>query len=98
MREALFIILIIGILFAFTAYKYRRQIRAIREVWRMAKDMRRMTSEPRKEVTEPQATAPGRLVNCVKCGTWVPEGRAISLGGKSIFCSSKCLERSAQSA
>ena len=98
MREALFILFVIGLLLAFTAYRYRRQIKAIREFWRMAKEMRQMTSQMRKEVDEPKAAAPGRLVNCTKCGTWVPEDRAIRLGRTSMFCSSKCLERSAQSA
>jgi Sec-independent protein translocase protein TatA len=97
MKETLFILLVIGLLLAFTAYKYRKQLRAMREFWRMAKDMRQMTSQMRKEVEEPKATAPGKLVNCSKCGTWVPEDRAIRLGRTSVFCSSKCLERSAQS-
>ena len=98
MREALFILIVIGLLLAFTAYKYRRQLKAMREFWRMAKQMRQVTSQMRKEVGEPKAAAPGKLVNCSKCGTWVPEDRAIRLGRTSVFCSSRCLERSAQSA
>ena len=97
MKEALFILLFVGLLLAFTAYKYRKQLKAAREFWRMAKEMRRVTSQMRKEVEEPKAAAPGKLVNCSKCGTWVPEDRAIRLGRASIFCSAKCLERSAQS-
>jgi len=97
MREVLFILLIIGLLLAFTAYKYRRHIRAMREFWRMAKQMREMTSQKSREVEEPKVSPPGKLVNCSKCGTWVPEERAIRLGRTSVFCSSRCLERSAQS-
>src|SRR5215203_1719585 len=98
MKEALFILLIIGLLLTFTAYKYRRHIRAMREFWRMAKQMREITWQKSKEVEEPKASPPGKLVNCSKCGTWVPEERAIRLGRTSVFCSSRCLERSAQSA
>ena len=98
MREALFILLVIVILTVFTAYKYRKQIRAVREFWRMAKDMRQMHNQVRREVEEPKPVAPGKLVNCSKCGTWVPEDRAIKLGRTSVFCSSNCLERSAHHA
>lgn len=96
MREALFILLVIGLLLAFTAYQYRRQLRAMREFWRMAKDMRRMASHVRNEVEEPKIPASGKLVNCSKCGTWVPEERAIRLGRTSTFCSSTCLEKAAK--
>src|SRR5688572_5437699 len=99
MKEAIFILLVIGILLAFMAYKYRRHIRAIREFWRMAKQMRQMTSQTRGEVEEPRAeSGSGKLVNCSKCGTWVPEERVLRLGRSSAFCSAKCLERSAHSA
>lgn len=98
MREALFILLIIAILAAVTAYKYRRQIKAVREFWRMAKGVREMQTQARREVEEPKPAAPGKLVNCSKCGTWVPEDRAIRLGRTSVFCSSNCLERSANHA
>ena len=99
MKEALFILFVIAVIVALTAYKYRRQLKAMREFWRMAKQMRQMTAQMRKEVEEPEATtAPGKLVNCSKCGTWVPDERAVRLGRSSVFCSAKCLERSAQSA
>ena len=97
MREALFILIVIAILFALTAYRYRRQIKTAREFWRMAKGMSRMASQARKEVEEPRDDLSGKLVNCSKCGTWVPEERAVILGRSTVFCSAKCLERSAQS-
>jgi hypothetical protein len=97
MKEALFILLVIALMLTFTACKYRRQIRTMREFWRMAKEMRQMTSQMRGQVEEPKQEASGKLVNCSKCGTWVPEDKAIRLRRSSVFCSSKCLERAAQS-
>jgi len=97
-KEALFILLVMGILAALTAYRYRRQIRTIREFWRVAKGMRQMHTQARREVEEPKPAASGKLVNCSKCGTWVPEERAIRLGRTSAFCSSQCLEKSAHQA
>lgn len=98
MREALFILFVIGLLLAFTAYKYRRQIRTLREFWRMARQMRQMGPQMRREVEEPQAPLSGKLVNCSKCGTWVPEERAVRLGKASVFCSAACLEKAAKPA
>ena len=95
MREAIFILLVIAVLAALTAYRYRRQIRMVREFWLMAKGMRQMHIQARKEVEESKPVETGKLVNCSKCGTWVPEDRAIRLGRTSVFCSSKCLEKSA---
>lgn len=40
----------------------------------------------------------GKLVRCVSCGTWIPTERAIgSGGGRTVYCSRECLEKSAGS-
>ena len=98
MKEALFILVVIAVMAALTAYRYRRQIRTMREFWRMAKGMRQMHTHARREVEEAKPVATGKLVNCSKCGTWIPEERAIRLGRTSAFCSSNCLEKSAHKA
>lgn len=94
MKEALFILFVIALLLAFTAYKYRRQIRTIREFWRMTRMMREASSKKVEEFggTGPESKPLGRLVNCAKCGTWVPEERSVRLGKTSVFCSARCLE------
>lgn len=97
MREALFILLVLLGLVALTAFRYRRQIKAVMEFWRMARSMRELqtkAAQPLEEKTEVSE----KLVNCSKCGTWIPEGRAITLGKSSVFCSAECLERSAKTA
>jgi hypothetical protein len=90
MREALFILLIIGVVLALTAYRYRRQIAAVLQIWRSLKSMRQQMKQNQAPHVESKST--GRLVNCAKCGTWIPEERAIELRGGSKYCSAACLE------
>ena len=89
MREAFFILLVIGILLALTAVRYRRQIAAVLHIWRSLKEVRQQVRRSEAPAVEKGS---GRLVNCAKCGTWVPEERAIQLRGGSNYCSSTCLE------
>ena len=90
MREALVILLVLFVILALTAVRYRKQIAAMLHIWRSLKAMRSQIKE-KGSVTEPSIPA-GPLVNCAKCGTWVPEQRAIKLRGGTNYCSSACLE------
>lgn len=94
MREAIFILLVIAVLLAFTAIRYRKQISAVVQFWRML-DQARKTS-PRSEIDESSNSGSGPLVNCAKCGTWVPESNAIRLGTRVFYCSSACMEKAAK--
>lgn len=40
----------------------------------------------------PRNQQPEKLVCCETCGTWIPSGRALTAGSKSIYCSPNCLE------
>lgn len=93
MREALVILFVMAVLVALTAIKYRRQIAAGLQIYRSMKAMReQITNQHSKKSVEPTAVNAGKLVNCAKCGTWVPEERAIKLRGGGYFCSSACVE------
>ncbi len=94
MKEALFILLIVLILLGFTAYRYRRQLTAGYQVWKMFQGLRKGTlgSHPERE---PEKS--GNLVSCSRCGTWVPESKAMKLGRSVNYCSPACMERSAVS-
>jgi hypothetical protein len=89
MKEALFILLILAVILALTAIRYRKQIATMLHIWRSLKAMRQQVKEKQMPA---ENVSPGPLVNCVKCGTWVPEGRAIKLRGGTFYCSSACLE------
>lgn len=95
MREAFFILLIIAVIIALTAYRYRRQISSVYGIWRMLKQARRQQSKNRDSIKGVNEADSGPLVNCTKCGTWVPESRAIKLGARMFYCSAACVERSA---
>ncbi len=90
MKEAFFILLIIGVLLALTAIRYRRQIVGMIQIWRSLKSMRAEVTE--KQGSPQETISSGPLVNCAKCGTWVPEQRAIKLRGGVVYCSTACME------
>lgn len=91
MREALFILLIVGLLFAITAFRYRRQIQTVLGVWRMLSAAR--PNARNRQVETDQSPSSGNLVNCAKCGTWVPEERAIRVPPNIYYCSRNCVEQ-----
>ena len=90
MKEAFFILLIIAVLLGLTAIRYRKQIAAMLHIWRSLKSMRDQVKE--KQVRPQDSIRAGPLVNCAKCGAWVPEQKAIQLRGGTFYCSSACLE------
>ena len=86
MKEAVFILLVIAILLAITAVRYRKQITGFISFARAVKDATSGDGAQRT-INDPK---PGvQLVNCAKCGVWVPENKTVSRGGKS-FCSKDC--------
>ena len=91
MKEAIFILLIVAVLFALTAFRYRRHLRTAIGVWRMLQSAR--STGQRREVSGSEQPKSGKLVSCSKCGTWVPEPRAIRVPPKIYYCSRECLEQ-----
>ena len=94
MKEALVILVVLAVILALTAVRYRRQIAGVIQIWRTLKSARQQIKKQSGSVKEEPVSA-GRLVNCAKCGTWVPEGKAINLRGGIFYCSSTCLESTA---
>ncbi|MBX7054634.1 MAG: hypothetical protein K1X36_06735 [Pyrinomonadaceae bacterium] len=95
MREFVIILIVILILLGLTAYKYRRQIAMIIGFGKMLRDARadiRRSASPRRIDHEPS-----ELVCCTRCGTWVPQDRAIRFDAKTYYCSQDCV-RSAMTA
>jgi hypothetical protein len=94
MREAIFILAVFAVILILTAVRYRRQIGGMIQIWRSLKAMRQQLKQQheRESPLDKDAASAGPLVNCAKCGTWVPENRAIGLRGGVFYCSSACLE------
>ena len=96
MKEALVILLVLAVILVLTAVRYRRQIAGMIQIWRSLKAMRQQIKQKqRRGDVEPEQVPAGKLVNCSGCGTWVPESRAIGLRGGTFYCSSACLETTA---
>jgi len=92
MKEAFFILLVIAVILALTAIRYRRQIVGVIQIWRSLNSMRAQVKE--KQESAEDTISSGPLVNCAKCGTWVPEQKAIKLRGGVVYCSTSCMETS----
>jgi hypothetical protein len=93
MREAFFVLIVIGVLLALAALRYRRQIGAVLHIYRTLRSTReagRTTS-----AVFPGRAASGKLARCPKCGTWTDEGRSIKIGRNEFYCSPECVERTA---
>jgi len=95
MKETIVILLVLLVLISLTAFRYRKQLMTMLNVWRMLKSMRQAGKQKDHHI-EDGGKSSGPLVNCSKCGTWVPEGRAIKLGRTSFYCSADCMEKSAK--
>lgn len=93
MREALIILLVILLFLGLTAFRYRRHIFAAYKMWQMIKDVRkgRIGADQTNEIPVKEK---GKLVSCVKCGTWVDESQAINFGPTIKYCSKQCVESS----
>lgn len=92
MREALFILVILLVLFGLTAYRYRKQISMGLQIWRMLKGAREMQVKSTSQI-DPQPVERGELVNCSRCGKWSPASTAIKFGPTIYYCSTQCLHQ-----
>lgn len=94
MREALFILLVILVLLGLTAFRYRKAIAGMVGFAKMLKEAKQGLQSPAgaKPVREPERSAV--LVNCVKCGVWVPQSKARKRG-EVFYCSDDCLSNHA---
>ena len=76
MRELIFVLAVILVLFALTAIRYRKQIAGIIGVARMLNEAKSNVTAPAQR--EKQKSV--QLINCSRCGVWVPQSKAIRRG------------------
>lgn len=91
MREFAFILVVVLILLAITAVRYRKQIAGVIGFVRMIRDAADPSRSP-KAINQPAKTAAKDLVHCSACGTWVPSDRAIRFDAKTFYCSKECVK------
>ena len=87
MRELIFILVVILVLLALTAIKYRKTIAGLLGVAKMLKEAKEAASGA-KAVSGARPSV--QLVNCAKCGVWVPQNKAVKRGEGFFYCSETC--------
>lgn len=92
MTKILVVLLILAVVFALIAVRYRRQIVMGMQIWKAFKKMREGTRPAEKQV-ESREDPNVPLVKCIKCGTWVAGPSALKLGSNT-YCSTRCVEMS----
>lgn len=85
MREAFIILLVIFILAALTAVKYRKQIAGMIGFAKILKDVTADITQDHSRLQR-KSEASISLVNCSKCGVWVPQNKATK-SGEVFVCS-----------
>ncbi|CAN5495957.1 hypothetical protein BH10ACI3_BH10ACI3_08690 [soil metagenome] len=92
MKEAVFILFVVFLLLGLTAIRYRKTIAGLIGMARMLKDAKDSVGQASRSFPgEPAKSIP--LVNCSKCGVWVPENKARKLGDL-FYCSDECVKQS----
>lgn len=89
MRELLIILIVIVVLLALTAVKYRKQIASLIGFARMLKDAKDAVGQ---SVIRGEEVRSVQLVNCAKCGVWVPQDKAIQISKDYFYCSDECVK------
>lgn len=93
MKVALFILVVVMILLAWTVVRYRKQISSIIGFVRMVREAA-VPARNTGEIREMKTAVPNELVSCSKCGVWVPHDRAIRFDAKTFYCSKDCVAAS----
>jgi hypothetical protein len=90
MKEFAFILVVVLILLAITAIRYRKQINGMIGMVRMIRSAIN-PSKADRSISVPAEKTPSELVRCSTCETWVPRNRAIRFDGKTYYCSKQCV-------
>lgn len=86
MREFIFILVVILVLLGLTAIRYRKTIAGMIGVAKMINEAKNAAAGN----TIGAKPASVQLVNCAKCGVWVPQNKAIREREGIFYCSAAC--------
>lgn len=87
MREAIFILVVVAVLLGLTAIRYRKTIAGMIGLAKMLKDAKDSASS-KNTISGEKASV--QLVNCVICGVWLPQDKAIKRREGFFYCSDAC--------
>ncbi len=78
------------------ATRFRQQIKMAIYVWRMFRKLRQGGKTDEKQIEKQANPKDVALVRCAKCGTWIPQNKALNLRSGIYYCSKICLETTAK--
>jgi len=83
----LFVLLVVAILLAMIAVRYRKQINSLILTAKLLKEAKDAAERGQLgRAPTPQRTKnPVHLINCSKCGVWVPQDKALQRAGQ-VYC------------
>lgn len=90
MGKALFILIIILLVIGFLMIRYRRQIAGVIGIAKALKETQQAASQATSQLRNNVSEKSIPLVNCSKCGVWVPQTKARKMGDL-FFCSDECV-------
>jgi hypothetical protein len=90
----LIVFVLLLVVLALIAIRYRKQIQTAIYVWRMFRKMRQMNKPKEKQIEKNERNSDVPLVRCVGCGNWVAETNVLKMGNKISYCSADCIEKS----
>ena len=86
MREGIFIFLVALVLLGLTLLRYRKQLSGLIEVGKVLKEVKNNVGDNRIG----GQLAGTQLVNCSKCGVWVPQNKAVKRGAGGGYSCKEC--------
>lgn len=89
----LIILVLFLVLTAMIAVRFRRQITAAIQLYKMLRQIRNQGKPPEKKIDKQTVAKNAMLVRCARCGTWTPQKNALNLQSKIFYCSSNCMEK-----
>jgi formylmethanofuran dehydrogenase subunit E len=79
--------------FALIALRFRKQIQAMLQIWRMYKQIKQANQPIEKQMPKREKIENEALVRCANCGKWTPQSAALNLRKQTFYCSSNCVEK-----
>jgi len=92
----LIILGIVLLVLLLVALRYRKQIFAAYQIWKMFRQMKQAGKPAEKQPTKTENLKEVPLVRCEKCGKWISPDGALKLRQEKYYCSSTCMERAAK--
>ncbi len=89
----LIILVLFLILIAVIAVRFRLQITAAIQIFKMLRQLKNQARPPERKIEKKSGDESVPLVRCARCGTWTPQTSALKLRSKTVYCSANCMEK-----